>query len=222
MALRVGVLPHADLPHLVPCFRICRELLRLGHDVAVFGSDVQRIGRAHSEAWGDLLEAFHLEGRQLVHRTRDENLSGWLARMATERGLDMLILDAVWQGLAFALAVCMLSLLGFPGTAGFIGKWYILIAATSTSQNVLAAILVLTSVVSAGYYLPVIMAMYMKAEPDEAAHVDVCLDRWGRTAVAAVVIALLLFGVWPNRLFDLAKAAGESVQPTATTAVTPH
>jgi len=124
--------------------------------------------------------------------------------------------------LAFGLAVCMLSLLGFPGTAGFMGKWYILIAATSAGQNVLAAILVLTSVVSAGYYLPVIMAMYMKPEPDQTAHLDVRLDRWGRTAVAAVVLGILLFGVWPNRLFDLAKSAGTTVQPSsATTAVTP-
>ena len=124
--------------------------------------------------------------------------------------------------LAFALAVCMLSLLGFPGTAGFIGKWYILIAATTAGKNTLAAILVLTSVVSAGYYLPVIMAMYMKPEPNEAAHVDVCLDRWGRSAVAVVVVGLLLFGVWPNRLLELARSAVETVQPAATTAVTPR
>src|SRR5206468_581888 len=52
--------------------------------------------------------------------------------------------------LAFAFAVCMLSLLGFPGTAGFIGKWYILVAATAAGQLPLAAILVLTSVISAG------------------------------------------------------------------------
>ncbi|HET8713815.1 MAG TPA: NADH-quinone oxidoreductase subunit N, partial [Gemmatimonadales bacterium] len=119
--------------------------------------------------------------------------------------------------LAFALAVCMLSLLGFPGTAGFIGKWYIILAAIGTEQNVLAAILVLTSVVSAGYYLPVIMAMYMKPEPIEAAHVDVVLDRWGRAAMAVVVVGLLLFGLWPNRLFDLARSAGQSVRPTVTT-----
>ena len=113
--------------------------------------------------------------------------------------------------MAFALAICMLSLLGFPGTAGFIGKWYILIAATSEGQNLLAAVLVLTSVVSAGYYLPVIMAMYMKPEPIAAAHVDVRLDRWARAAVTAVVVGVLLFGVWPNRLFDLARSAGASV-----------
>jgi NADH-quinone oxidoreductase subunit N len=123
--------------------------------------------------------------------------------------------------LAFALAICMLSLLGFPGTAGFIGKWYILIAAGSAGLNVLAVILVLTSVVSAGYYLPVIMAMYMKPEPIEAAHVDVVLDRWGRAAVAAAVVGLLLFGVWPTRLFDLARSAGTSMQPAATATGSP-
>jgi NADH-quinone oxidoreductase subunit N len=123
--------------------------------------------------------------------------------------------------LAFALAVCMLSLLGFPGTAGFIGKWYILIAATGAGQNVLAAILVLTSVISAGYYLPVIMAMYMKPEPIEAAHVDVILDRWARAAVTAVVVALLVFGVWPNRLFNVARTAGQSIQPAVTAAASP-
>jgi hypothetical protein len=66
------------------------------------------------------------------------------------------------------------------------------------------------------------MAMYMKPQPIEGAHADVCLDRWGRAAVAVVVVGLLLFGVWPNRLFDLARSAGDSVQPTATTAVTPR
>jgi len=86
--------------------------------------------------------------------------------------------------LAFALAVCMLSLLGFPGTAGFIGKWYILVAAVAAGQGLLAAILVLASVISAGYYLPVIMAMYMKPEPGEQAHAGMQLGPLGNAVVA--------------------------------------
>jgi len=117
--------------------------------------------------------------------------------------------------LAFALAVCMLSLLGFPGTAGFIGKWYILLAATSAGQNMLAVILVLASVVSAGYYLPVIMAMYMKPEASETVHAEVRLGRLGEAAVAVAVAGLLVFGVWPNRLLDVARTAAESVHAPA-------
>jgi NADH-quinone oxidoreductase subunit N len=122
--------------------------------------------------------------------------------------------------LAFGLAVCMLSLLGFPGTAGFIGKWYILVAATWAGQFVLAAILVLTSVVSAGYYLPVIMAMYMQPAPSAAAHAGVRLGRFAGAAVALSVAGLLVLGVRPNRLLDLARASGYA-PPTARPASAP-
>ena len=44
-------------------------------------------------------------------------------------------------------------------TVGFMGKWYILTATVAEEQMILPVILVLTSVLSAGYYLPVIMAM---------------------------------------------------------------
>ncbi len=118
---------------------------------------------------------------------------------------------------AFAMAVCMMSLLGFPGTAGFIGKWYILVAATGAGQGVLAAVLVLASVISAGYYLPVIMAMYMKPEPFEQAHAGVHFGRWGGAVVAAAVAGLLVLGVRPNRLLDLAKTSGAAVRPAAQT-----
>ncbi|MGH7645933.1 MAG: NADH-quinone oxidoreductase subunit N [Gemmatimonadales bacterium] len=117
--------------------------------------------------------------------------------------------------LALALGVCMLSLLGFPGTAGFIGKWYILTAAMEAGQPLLAAVLVLASVVSAGYYLPVIMVMYMQAEPSERAHADVHLPRLAGAAVTAAVVGLVLFGLWPNRLLDLARDGGAALRPPA-------
>jgi len=118
-------------------------------------------------------------------------------------------------GLAFALAVCMLSLLGFPGTAGFIGKWYILIAALDAGQGVLGILLVIATVISAGYYVPVVMALYMKAEPSERAHEGMHLGRLAGAVVAAAVIGLLALGVQPSPLLDLARTSGASVHPDA-------
>jgi NADH-quinone oxidoreductase subunit N len=115
--------------------------------------------------------------------------------------------------LAFVMAVAMLSLLGFPGTAGFIGKWYILSSATGSGFAVLAAILVLTSVVSAGYYLPVLMAMYMKPRLHERVHADVLLPRPVRAVLAALTVALLVFGVWPNRALQAARDGSHTFLP---------
>jgi NADH-quinone oxidoreductase subunit N len=125
---------------------------------------------------------------------------------------DLAGLAAQRPWLAFALTVCMLSLLGFPGTAGFIGKWYILVAAMSTGQGWLAALLVLTSVVSAGYYLPVVMAIYMKPASTAETHAAVRLDGFGHLALAVAVAGMLVFGVAPNRLLDLSRTSGATVQ----------
>src|SRR5256886_5369020 len=110
--------------------------------------------------------------------------------------------------LALALAVCMLSLLGFPVTAGFIGKWYILVAATSSGQVLLAAVLVLASVISAGYYLPVIMAMYMQPEPSADAHAGMRLGRLGSAGVAAGGARPPVFGGPPNPPPGIAPGGG--------------
>jgi len=112
--------------------------------------------------------------------------------------------------LALAMTVCMLSLLGFPGTAGFIGKWYILAAATSGGYPVLAALLVVTSVVSAGYYLPVVMAMYMKPRAHEQVHAGVLIPRTAGVTLALMVAALLVFGLWPNPVLAAARAGSQA------------
>ncbi len=123
--------------------------------------------------------------------------------------------------LSFALAVCMLSLLGFPGTIGFIGKWYILFAAVEAGRWMLAVVLVVTSVVSAGFYLPVLMAAYMKPVAHAEAHAQVRLGRLVRGTVVAAVTAILVLGVRPNRLLDLARDTARSIRPTPVFAATP-
>ena len=78
--------------------------------------------------------------------------------------------SGLWRvrpSLAIPMAVFMLALLGFPiaGGVGFFAKWYILQAALKQAQNNLAVWLVLTSVLSAGYYLYVVMVMFMRPAP---------------------------------------------------------
>src|SRR5205085_1077426 len=90
--------------------------------------------------------------------------------------------------IALGLSVCMLSLIGFPGTFGFIGKWYIISANIAQGQVILPIVLVVTSVISVGYYLPVMMAMYMKNAPDEELHRAIRL--WP-TAGAAVAVSVI-------------------------------
>lgn len=108
---------------------------------------------------------------------------------------------------AAALSVCMLSLLGFPGTFGFIGKWYILVSVVVQNQPLLAVVVVVTSVVSAGYYLPVVRAMYMREAP--AGTGDAPLGgRIPLAAAGALVIAVALvlaLGFVPNQLLVLVR-----------------
>jgi NADH-quinone oxidoreductase subunit N len=124
--------------------------------------------------------------------------------------------------LAVAMSVCMLALLGFPivGGLGFLAKWYILTAALRAQgqpQIVLATVLVLTTVVSAGYYLRVIQIMFMRprpASPPTVARAGLMTE----TVVFATVVLLLGFGLAPQWLVDVAeKSAPMVVHPAAPT-----
>lgn len=117
--------------------------------------------------------------------------------------------------MAFALAVCMLSLLGFPGTIGFMGKWYIISSIVAVDHSILAVILVITSVVSAGYYMPVIMAMYMREARAPMVYFDRGLAGTARLAVVFALLAILVFGFWPTQLLHVADGAAASLAQAA-------
>jgi NADH-quinone oxidoreductase subunit N len=117
--------------------------------------------------------------------------------------------------IAFGLAVCMLSLLGFPGTVGFIGKWTVLLAAVEAGRWTLAVVLVVTSVVSAGFYLPVLMVAYMKPAAHEGAHRDTQIAGLVRASVAIAVATVLALGVRPQPLLDIARETAATLRPTA-------
>jgi NADH-quinone oxidoreductase subunit N len=103
--------------------------------------------------------------------------------------------------LATAMAVFMLALLGFPifGGVGFFAKYWIIQSALQAPvpQTKLAIILVITSVVSAGYYLYVVMVMFMRPRPHDAVPVSGPAG-WTRSVIAVAAILILVLGVLPN------------------------
>jgi NADH-quinone oxidoreductase subunit N len=111
--------------------------------------------------------------------------------------------------LAAALTVFLVSLTGIPVTAGFVGKFYLFNAAVSSGWVGLALVGVVMSVVSAYYYLRVVVAMYMREPVGE--------DIWAPVAPAArlalgISVALTLaLGIYPAPLLALARAAARSL-----------
>ena len=107
-------------------------------------------------------------------------------------------------GLAGLMTVFLLSLGGFPLTAGFIGKWYIFSAAVEQGHYTLAIIGVLTSVISVFFYLRIVVMMYMT----EGAEIN--RPRVPATAMAGLGLATLgvfYLGVLPAWVIDLAHAS---------------
>jgi NADH-quinone oxidoreductase subunit N len=105
---------------------------------------------------------------------------------------------------SIGLSICMLSLLGFPGTFGFIGKWFLLSSALGEGQWVLPLVAMIGSGISIGYYLPVVLAMTLKPTRTRSAHTTIRFPVPAKVAVALCVIALLIFGVWPNPVLNFA------------------
>ncbi len=97
-----------------------------------------------------------------------------------------------WIGGAFA--VFLLSLAGFPPTAGFLAKFFVFSAAVRQGLTPLVIIGVLASLVSVFYYLRIIVTMYMK-EPSP----DVAIEM--ENPALFLVLFLCLYGVLQLGIF---------------------
>lgn len=114
--------------------------------------------------------------------------------------------------MAAAMMVLMFSMAGIPPLAGFWGKLYVFKAAVDAGLYVLAIVGILTSVVSAYYYLRIIKVMYF----DEAGE---GFDRGTSKALGLVMtvatIVNIVFIAVPGPLLTSAKAAAAVLFPAA-------
>jgi NADH-quinone oxidoreductase subunit N len=137
------------------------------------------------------------------------NFGAWAVVIALEKqegkGLDIndyAGLARKHPGPAAAMTVFMLSLTGIPPTLGFVGKFYLFRAAIEGQFYVLAIIGVVTSLISAYYYLRVVVTMYMReGEPETRSEPWLNLT-WGVSAVLTVLVSL-----FPGPLFGWATSA---------------
>ena len=101
------------------------------------------------------------------------------------------------------MAILLLSLGGFPPTAGFIAKWYVFSAAVGAGYYGLAIIGVLSSVVSVYFYLRIVVMMYMTDR--DARPVPPQISRLAMTGLVASVVLVLYLGVLPARVIAWAE-----------------
>jgi NADH-quinone oxidoreductase subunit N len=166
------------------------------------------------------------------------NVAAFAVVIARERETDLgddiesvAGIGASRPALAWPLTISMIALAGLPGTAGFIGKFFLIEASVEGGFTWLGVVIVVGSMVSLAYYLRVVAAVWMRpgAEPARvrpaAAPViaggspeaeTTLFSRLGPTveaeAIAVVTAAAVIgFGIVPSPLLDLASNAARAV-----------
>ncbi len=131
------------------------------------------------------------------------NFGAWAVVIALEKkegqGLDLedyCGLSKKYPLQAAAMLVFMLSFIGVPPTLGFVGKFYLFRTVVSGGYIWLAIIGVLTSLLSAYYYLRVVVNMYMKDGDPE-----INTDRWLRLISLAAALTVVLLSFFANPIF---------------------
>ena len=147
----------------------------------------------------------------------------------SEHGDDLASIELLGRTqpwLAWPMTIAMLSLGGIPGTAGFIGKFYLINASVAGDYTWLGIVIVVGSVISLVYYLRVVAVMWMgryevelpglpRRRVKPVAGWSPEADVRAQPEVAAVAIlfaaATIFFGIVPDPLFDAARDVGTSL-----------
>ncbi len=169
------------------------------------------------------------------------NLAAFAVIVARERetplGDDIASLNGIGATrplLAWPMTIAMLALAGFPATAGFIGKFYLIDATVAGDYTWLAVFIVVGSMISLAYYLKVIAAIWMTPSADEDALAAASaaplaggdqpalaggsdeatsLRASGEVVFVGVVFGVLtvLLGIFPTPLFDAVRDVGAAL-----------
>lgn len=137
------------------------------------------------------------------------SFGSWGVVIALEKDLgkelqlgDFSGLGRAYPLLGAAMAVFMLSLTGLPPTLGLIGKIYLFRAAIEGGLVWLAVVGALTSIVSAFYYLRVVVNMFMREGDPQVER-----EWWLEFSIGATAVITVIVSLYPFPLFDWAQQA---------------
>ncbi len=141
----------------------------------------------------------------LVYCVMNIGAFGAVILARTADGENLMISDYAGLGfrkplLSMFMTVMLLSLTGFPPTAGFVGKLYLFKSAIGAKLYLLVIVGAINTAISAFYYLRVVVTMYMR-EPEE----ELEFKSYPSTLViglAVAAIGVLLIGILPSLLLD--------------------
>lgn len=109
--------------------------------------------------------------------------------------------------LAMALMVAIFSLAGIPPTIGFTGKLLVFIAALEKGYFTLVLIAMINVVISLYYYLMILRAAYLMETEEVQAGIQ--LSTPTKVLTGALVLVMVVFGIYPHHLIELTKAAAQ-------------
>lgn len=124
-----------------------------------------------------------------------------LAESGSDDGGSEALLGLWWRRpwLAAAFTIFLLSLAGIPLTAGFIGKFYIIVAGVQAQLRLLLALVVIGSGLGLYYYLRLIVLMAKKPAGEPAVST---IGPVSGAALVGLALAVLVLGLMPQRLTD--------------------
>jgi multicomponent Na+:H+ antiporter subunit D len=102
-----------------------------------------------------------------------------------------------------AFAIGALAMIGVPPTAGFLGKWFLLTGAVQSANWIAVGVIVVSTILNAGYYLPIVYRAFFRA-PADTGH-EIHEAPWPIVAaLTATAIGTLMLFFAPGIPYELA------------------